>query len=700
MRNKRNIVNKFWILLYQHNPRETKMTGLNLKKKHYSGLKQVNVARAMNLMNVISSKSIAMVPLDTTMFKICIQYNNEIEQLLCTKSEISVPITIPQVLKFSEFNLIGRLANIVDSKDYCDFKYNGLPQIDIFQQKYHLITTQDSYYLIFKFNLSGVRLMVFKIDDLHERIRNFHQIATQKLPVVLDLDDTLVRAVCSSSDMSLSSRVISKDQRSLVINRLKQLPPNNFNIDEIALATNVETFLDQLSRFADITICSAGNVDYVKAVCSLLDPDNSYFKDVESTRHMYDYNVIKYKSSSLPTKDLARLYPFCIPWEHHILAKNMPEIIEMSRQPVIVDDIDQAWLTNQRQQVYLMLPTSRVWDVNLELCALILKHVHEGFTTYNQSDVPHLLRHNIMVLAHTKLVPSSKDEPEEDIDDDESIGVQSTTSRFENIQDTLEAPEENAMAADLAVSTSDFTAINTFEIEDTEMEEAASEPQIVKQEATLASKIVDVINGESVLCVEHHDTIKNADLTAVQSAIVDVVDVASQRSEKIDTVTENSDSDIKSLGKSEIVRPTKDAVINLNRPTLSTKFENTFSEPKTSPTNTISSGRSKTKVQVDSILIDQNFKPQSNMYTNDPAAEAPRAIDTGHNVPFGAQDTNQVEDRDTSTIQESKLNTNNQAPSNLPPLLEKAFPNVKIIEIIEDAPIVPMTLGIDKNLPQ
>ncbi len=347
------------------------------------------------------------IPIDKQHFELTLRYKNEIEELRCIKSNIHTPLVIPKVIECSDYNLIGILATRLDTEDYCDLEFVNGPTIELLQQKYHIIIKTNEYYIIFRFSSTGVKLMLFKLQSVHDMILKCHHLETlNKLPLVLDLDDTIVRAV-SLRPEDAQLRVITANQMPYVQDRLHFLNDTGFGIKQLVLASNAQVFLSQIARICKITVCSAGDPNYVKAVCKVLDPESIYFSSIESTRHMHDYNLLKYNSQNLPTKDLCRLYPFCIPYEHHLLSQTFPPILQMTKQPIIIDDIDQAWLSNQRQQIYLMLPIHKIWDVNLEQCALILQHIYTECINYEQRDIPHLLKVHIMgQLQHSKIEQS------------------------------------------------------------------------------------------------------------------------------------------------------------------------------------------------------------------------------------------------------------------------------------------------------
>eukprot|EP00835_Amoeboradix_gromovi_P005917 NODE_614_length_5976_cov_0.280755.p1 type:complete len:462 gc:universal NODE_614_length_5976_cov_0.280755:4073-2688(-) len=368
-----------------------------------SKLNPDRICRVMNLINAANPEyqnGSAVVPLDSVDFKITISLNGEVDHLYCVKTEIKKPATLPRVVKGSNFNLIGKLACKLDTEEYCELRFQTHPSIGILQQKYHLIVQDidlngEDIYAVFKFSPSIVKLMIFPMQFVHDQINYYNSISTNnKIPLVLDLDDTVVRAV-SIRQMDSSPRVIAMEQVPYITHRIKSLALNHFGVNKIALATNVDIFLQQISQKYDIVVCSAGGKEYVEYVCYALDPDGIYFKEIESTRHMHEYNVDK----SLPTKDLSRLYPFCIPWDHHILSANYPPILAMTRQVIIIDDMDKAWLSNQRSQVYLMLPTCKIWDVDLELCAITLQHIYDA-AKESELDIPFLLKNQMMLLAH------------------------------------------------------------------------------------------------------------------------------------------------------------------------------------------------------------------------------------------------------------------------------------------------------------
>jgi hypothetical protein len=128
-------------------------------------------------------------------------------------------------------------------------------------------------------------------------------------------------------------------QLDLVQNRTKELKDGR----KVVLASRVLEFLKWASRIYEISICSLGDLDYVNQVVKVLDPNSNLIKGVVySARDEYLYlnsqNKSTEKRSNAP-KDIRSLLSFS--------EKCFPFLLE----PIIVDDIVNMWIPQQRDLV-------------------------------------------------------------------------------------------------------------------------------------------------------------------------------------------------------------------------------------------------------------------------------------------------------------------------------------------------------------
>ena len=166
---------------------------------------------------------------------------------------------------------------------------------------------------------------------------------SRKLPLILDLDDTLIRVV----DKTGSNKVFPfskldlgkfKILKNLVKNRTRELKDGR----KVVLASKVLEFLRWAKQFFEISICSLGDLDYVNQVIRVLDPNNSYIKGVVySARDEYLYlnqNQNQNAKVRVAPKDVRSLLAFS-------------EVSQILLEPIIVDDIVNMWIPQQRDSV-------------------------------------------------------------------------------------------------------------------------------------------------------------------------------------------------------------------------------------------------------------------------------------------------------------------------------------------------------------
>lgn len=120
---------------------------------------------------------------------------------------------------------------------------------------------------------------------------------TERLCVVLDLDHTCVFAVAHAAAVGEEAVVANPTCETHLI----RVNPNDKEIFEVRVRPNVRQFIEQVSRFAEVCVFTAGKEQYARAVCSLLDPFQLHFSAILSRESTIRIN------STLFIKDLSRL---------------------------------------------------------------------------------------------------------------------------------------------------------------------------------------------------------------------------------------------------------------------------------------------------------------------------------------------------------------------------------------------------------
>lgn len=113
------------------------------------------------------------------------------------------------------------------------------------------------------------------------------------------------------------------------------------------LASRVLEFLKWAKGFFEISICSLGDLDYVNQVVKVLDPNNSLIKGVVySARDEYLYLNSKQNSNDkvrVAPKDIRSLFAYSEKCSQFLL------------EPIIVDDIVNMWIPQQRDLVIVLI---------------------------------------------------------------------------------------------------------------------------------------------------------------------------------------------------------------------------------------------------------------------------------------------------------------------------------------------------------
>ncbi|KAF9186837.1 hypothetical protein BGZ50_002247 [Haplosporangium sp. Z 11] len=269
--------------------------------------------------------------------------------------------------------------------------------------------------------------------------QKYNLLKARRLPLVLDLDDTLVRLVGSER-----TRYVSEENAAKVPKRVRTLRDGR----QVVLTEFVEEFLEWASKLYEISVCSLGEQSYVDQVAEVLDPMRTRIRGARySARQEYDFlnaspstaahtasagppgdaitngtsvsNVATSFSASAtaaaggagniaptlstaaitnaaiiatqppsPPKDLSSLYAFCI--SDRPYSDGLPEIGGGFDLPLVLDDLTLMWPSQQHDNVIVVKErkNSGVWTVNLfPMVYHVLNAVHqEFFRTYDAWD--------------------------------------------------------------------------------------------------------------------------------------------------------------------------------------------------------------------------------------------------------------------------------------------------------------------------
>ncbi|KAI8579531.1 hypothetical protein K450DRAFT_241442 [Umbelopsis ramanniana AG] len=213
----------------------------------------------------------------------------------------------------------------------------------------------------------------------------------RRLPLVLDLDDTLVRLVGNET-----GRYVPEDQLHLCQDRVRTLRDGR----RVVLTDHVHEFLDWAKNYYDISVCSLGDQNYVDMVVSVLDPAHSRIRGIYySARSEYEY-ICKSSDARRPSKDLLALYAFC--------AVNDKAPGCGFSLPLIVDDLTHMWPVDQHDNIIVVKEkkNAEVWTVCLfPMVQTALGYVHTEF--FRQLDSWYSKQHE----AEAKGMAFSKDPP-------------------------------------------------------------------------------------------------------------------------------------------------------------------------------------------------------------------------------------------------------------------------------------------------
>ncbi|KAF9333888.1 hypothetical protein BG006_002998, partial [Podila minutissima] len=252
-------------------------------------------------------------------------------------------------------------------------------------------------------------------DDLVKLIsaQKFNLLKSRRLPLVLDLDDTLVRLVGNERQ-----RYVSETDAATVPHRVRRLRDGR----QVVLTEYVEEFLEWACKLYEISVCSLGEQSYVDQVADVLDPMRTRIRGTRySARQEYDFlnggptpqqpeatngtptlvngagannanNIANLSTAAItqaivsgdkpptPPKDLLSLYAFCA--VSKTPTDGLPDIGTSFALPLILDDLTQMWPPEQHDNVIVVKEqkNAQVWTVNLfPVVHHVLGNIHQEF---------------------------------------------------------------------------------------------------------------------------------------------------------------------------------------------------------------------------------------------------------------------------------------------------------------------------------
>ncbi|KAI8596018.1 hypothetical protein EDD21DRAFT_328690, partial [Dissophora ornata] len=212
-----------------------------------------------------------------------------------------------------------------------------------------------------------------KHDDIVNVIRNqkYNLLKARRLPLVLDLDDTLVRLVGNER-----SRYVSEVDAAKVPARIRRLKDGR----QVVLTEYVEEFLEWAAKFYEISVCSLGEQSYVDMVADVLDPLRTRIRGTRYSAPITAAIVSGTQQPPAPPKDLLSLYAYCVVSKP--ANDGLPEVGNGFTLPLILDDLTQMWPPDQHDNVIVVKErkNSPVWTVNLfPMVQHVLGAVHQEF---------------------------------------------------------------------------------------------------------------------------------------------------------------------------------------------------------------------------------------------------------------------------------------------------------------------------------
>ncbi|ORX58108.1 hypothetical protein DM01DRAFT_1318835 [Hesseltinella vesiculosa] len=208
---------------------------------------------------------------------------------------------------------------------------------------------------------------LIKQDDMTRIVKDsMDEILLQrKLPLVLDLDDTLVRLVGEGNERFVPEMELGKYG-----NRVAVLKDGR----RVVLTDRVHEFLDWAQNFYDISVCSLGDQNYVDNVVNVLDPQRTRIRGIlYSARSEHDY-IKRSPEPGRPPKDLLALFSFCTQKD-----KSLGSAYTL---PLILDDEMRMWPSEQHDNIVVVKNQANADHWNVLLFPVIqetLQHIHGEF---------------------------------------------------------------------------------------------------------------------------------------------------------------------------------------------------------------------------------------------------------------------------------------------------------------------------------
>ncbi|KAI8379104.1 uncharacterized protein BYT42DRAFT_593378 [Radiomyces spectabilis] len=187
----------------------------------------------------------------------------------------------------------------------------------------------------------------------------------RRLPLVLDLDDTMVRLVGDGDERFVPEKDVHKYG-----NRVAMLGDGK----RVVLTERAHDFLEWAQQYFDISVCSLGDQSYVDNVVNVLDPQRTRIRGIlYSARSEHDY-IKRSPYPGRPPKDLLALYSFCA-LKNNTLGSSYS-------LPLILDDETRMWPGEQHDNIIVVKAqcNTDVWTVPLfPVVRDTLAHVHQEF---------------------------------------------------------------------------------------------------------------------------------------------------------------------------------------------------------------------------------------------------------------------------------------------------------------------------------
>ncbi|KAI8327678.1 hypothetical protein EDC96DRAFT_88944 [Choanephora cucurbitarum] len=208
----------------------------------------------------------------------------------------------------------------------------------------HLKPSRDKMFL-FGYLIKHIDMIRIVKDSMTEIV--YQQ---RRLPLVLDLDDTLVRLVGEGNERYVPEAELSKCR-----DRVATLKDGR----RVVLADRVHDFLEWAQNLYDISVCSLGDQNYVENVVEVLDPNRTRIRGIlYSARMEHDY-IKKSPDPGRPPKDLLALYSFCA-----LKDRSFGSAFSL---PLILDDETRMWPLEQQDNIIEVMSqrNAPVWTVSL-----------------------------------------------------------------------------------------------------------------------------------------------------------------------------------------------------------------------------------------------------------------------------------------------------------------------------------------------